>query len=66
MLLTKSEVATLGVWDANGGFWLVPGHIIFNDQGWFDSIISLEDGVIQLPTYEPVVPMIEPAPAIED
>jgi hypothetical protein len=27
----------------------VPGYLLKNDQGWFDSIISLEDGVIELP-----------------
>jgi hypothetical protein len=58
--INKSEAAMLGVWDAAGGFWLVPGHLLYNDQGWFDSIISLEDGVIELPKYEEVTPMIEP------
>lgn len=64
--INKSVSAMLGVWDAAGGFWLVPGHLLYNDQGWFDSIISLEDGVIQLPTYEEVSPMIEPAEGTKD
>ena len=64
--INKSTAAMLGVWDAAGGFWLVPGHLLYNDQGWFDSIISLEDGVIQLPTYEEVSPMIEPAEGTKD
>jgi hypothetical protein len=58
--INKSTAAMLGVWDAAGGFWLVPGHLLYNEQGWFDSIISLEEGVIELPKYEEVAPMIEP------
>lgn len=52
LIVTRSEAATLTVYDANGNLWFVPGYILFNDQGWFDSIISLEEGVIALP--EPV------------
>ena len=64
--INKSVSAMLGVWDAVGGFWLVPGHLLYNDQGWFDSIISLEEGVIELPKYEEVTPMIEPGATTKD
>lgn len=64
--INKSTAAMLGVWDAAGGFWLVPGHLLYNDQGWFDSIISLEEGVIELPKYEEVMPMIEPGATTKD
>jgi hypothetical protein len=64
--INKSTAAMLGVWDAAGGFWLVPGHLLYNDQGWFDSIISLEEGVIELPKYEEVMPMIEPGVTTKD
>ncbi|MEY3614657.1 MAG: hypothetical protein RL752_565 [Actinomycetota bacterium] len=64
--INKSQTAMLGVWDAAGGFWLVPGHLLYNDQGWFDSIISLEEGVIELPKYEEVMPMIEPGATTKD
>ncbi len=64
--INKSATALLGVWDAAGGFWLVPGHLLYNDQGWFDSIISLEDGVIELPKYEEVAPAIEPGVTTKD
>ena len=64
--INKSTAAMLGVWDAAGGFWLVPGHLLYNDQGWFDSIISLEDGVIELPKYEEVMPAIEPGVTTKD
>jgi hypothetical protein len=52
LIVNRSEVATLTVYDAKGNLWFVPGYILFNEQGWFDSIISLEEGVIALP--EPV------------
>jgi hypothetical protein len=64
LTINKAEVAMLGVWDANGGFWLVPGYILHNDQGWFDSIISVIEGVIELPKYEDL--MIEPMPATKE
>jgi hypothetical protein len=47
--LTSSEPQLLMIYDKSGGAWLVPGYLLKNDQGWFDSIISLEDGVIELP-----------------
>ncbi len=64
LTINKAETAMLGVWDANGGFWLVPGYILHNDQGWFDSIISVVEGVIELPNYEET--MIEPMPATKE
>ena len=62
LMVVRSEIATLSVFDAAGNFWFVPGYLLFNEQGWFDSIISLEEGIIQLP--EPfnygVMPVEEP------
>lgn len=62
LMIVRSETATLSVFDAAGNFWFVPGYLLFNEQGWFDSIISLEEGIIQLP--EPfdygVMPVEEP------
>jgi hypothetical protein len=57
--LTGSEQQLLMIYDKSGGAWLVPGYLLKNDQGWFDSIISLVEGVIELP--EPYV--VEPLPA---
>lgn len=57
--LTGSETALLMIYDKSGGAWLVPGYLLKNDQGWFDSVISLVEGVIELP--EPYV--VEPLPA---
>lgn len=66
LLVTRAEVATLTVYDSQGNLWFVPGYLLFNDQGWFDAIISLEDGVISLP--EPmdfgVMPYL-PEPAVD-
>ena len=69
--LTEPEVVTLtivsaertlvSIWDAAGDVWLVPGLIMVNDQGWFNSVISVVDGVIALP--EPSIVQIEPLPA---
>jgi hypothetical protein len=39
--------------------WLTPGYLLFNDQGWFDSIISLVEGVIELPEPYVVMPIEE-------
>ena len=62
LVVVRSETATLSVYDASGNLWFVPGYILFNDKGWFDAIISLEEGIIQLP--EPfnhdVKPLEEP------
>ena len=62
LLVVKSDAVMLSVYDAAGNFWLVPGHLLYNDQGWFDSIISLEEGIIKLPepfNYD-VMPLEEP------
>ena len=64
LLVVRSEAVTLSVFDANGNYWYVPGYILFNEQGWFDSIISLEEGVIALP--EPYDYGIMPAETFVD
>lgn len=64
LLVNRSETATLTVFDASGNLWFVPGHLLFNDQGWFDSIIALEEGVIALPEpmdFEIMPYLLEPA-----
>ncbi len=47
--LTSSEPQLLMIYDKSGGAWLVPGYLLKNDQGWFDAVISLQEGVIELP-----------------
>lgn len=45
------------LWDVDGNAWLVPGYSMQMDEGWWNSVVSLVEGVITLP--EPV--MVEPA-----
>jgi hypothetical protein len=47
--IVRSEAVTLSVFDAAGNYWFVPGYLLYNQEGWFDSVISLEEGVIELP-----------------
>jgi len=56
LTITSSLELSLSVWDSQGNYWLVPGYILYNDQGWFDSIIALQDGVIELPEPFEVMP----------
>jgi hypothetical protein len=49
LTVLESEAALLSIWDAGGEVWLVPGWILINDQGWFGAVISLIEGVIELP-----------------
>ncbi len=57
--INKSEEVLVSVYDTLGNMWLVPGYLLFNDQGWFDSIVSLVEGVIQLPEPYTVMPIEE-------
>lgn len=66
LVVNRAEAATLTVYDASGNLWFVPGYLLFNDQGWFDSIISLQEGVITLPApvdFE-IMPYL-PQPAVD-
>lgn len=64
LTVDSAEAALVLIYDANGGAWLVPGWIMINSEGWFDSIIGLEDGVIELP--EPKEYDIMPLPAVKE
>lgn len=57
--VNKSQSVLMSVYDSSGNMWLVPGYLLFNDQGWFDSIISLVEGVIQLPEPYTIMPIEE-------
>jgi hypothetical protein len=61
LTVVESESALLSIWDANGEVWLVPGYILINDQGWFGAVISLIEGVIELPKETEVDIMPLPA-----
>jgi hypothetical protein len=62
LTVKSSEEAPLLVWDAAGTAWLVPGYIMrHGDEPWNASaVISVEEGVIQLP--DPVMVGIMPLP----
>lgn len=45
----KATPTLLMMWDAEGGAWLVPGFAMQHPDGWWNTIVSLDDGVIQLP-----------------
>ena len=47
----------MSIWDAGGEVWLVPGWILINDQGWFGAVISLIEGVIELPKETDIMPL---------
>lgn len=64
LVVNKSESALLTIWDASGNAWVVPGYLLYNNEGWFSAIISLVEGVIALP--EPIDYGIEPMPAVEE
>jgi hypothetical protein len=68
LTVERSEATMLSVWDSAGNYWLVPGYVLFNDQGWFDSVISLEEGVIALPEPMVMLPMdvIREDPAVSE
>jgi hypothetical protein len=46
------------VWDADGNAWLVPGFAMPHPDGWFNSVISLIEGVITLPEPMAIEPML--------
>ncbi|MGN6273243.1 MAG: hypothetical protein ACTHMQ_09155 [Protaetiibacter sp.] len=58
--LERAESTLLLVWDVDGNAWLVPGYAYEQpEQGFWTSVISLVEGVIQLP--EPFTAEILPA-----
>ena len=47
------------MWDANGDAWLVPGFAMQQPEGWYNTVVSLADGVIELPEPVEIEPMME-------
>jgi len=50
--IDTAEETLLLMWDVDGNAWLVPGFAMLQPEGWWNSVVSLEEGVIQLP--EPI------------
>ena len=57
VFVNRSETALAAAYDGSGNMWLVPAYILHNDQGWFDVIIAVEEGVIQLPEPYDIMPL---------
>ena len=45
----NATATLLIMWDADGNAWLVPGYAMQMQEGWWNSVVSLVDGVIALP-----------------
>jgi hypothetical protein len=45
----EAEATLLLMWDSDGNAWLVPGFAMPHPGGWFNTIVSLIEGVIELP-----------------
>ena len=52
----KAEKTLLLMWDSEGNAWLVPGFAMQHPEGWWNTVVSLIEGIIELP--EPMA--IEP------
>ncbi|TFD73273.1 hypothetical protein [Cryobacterium fucosi] len=60
VVVVKVDKATrtlLMMWDAEGDAWLVPGFAMEHPDGWWNTIVSLDDGVIQLPEPSQIEPL---------
>lgn len=57
VVVDNTTATLLLLWDVDGNAWLVPGYAMQTDEGWWNAVVSLVDGVIALP--EPVE--IDPA-----
>lgn len=45
----SAEATLLLLWDADGNAWLVPGYAMQHPDGFWNTIVSLVEGVIELP-----------------
>ena len=53
----EAHATLLLVWDADGNAWLVPGFAMPHPDGWFNSVISVVEGVITLPEPMAIEPL---------
>ena len=63
----SSEPTLLLVWDASGNAWLVPGYILrHGNESWdWSPVISVVEGVIEVPPPQLVTIMPVPEPFVE-
>jgi hypothetical protein len=66
--VTDAESTLLLVWDASGNAWLVPGYVMrHGDDDWsWSTVISLIEGIIEIPEPMPIDIMPMPEPYIEE
>jgi len=56
--ITEAQSTLLLMWDSEGNAWLVPGFAMQHPDGWWNSVVSLVEGVIQLPEPNEFEPLI--------
>lgn len=68
LTVTDAEATLLLVWDASGNAWLVPGYVMrHGEDPWaWTTVISLMDGILQMPEPMPISIMPVPEPYIEE
>jgi len=52
--ITKATPTLLTIYDSNGKAWLVPGFEMSDSKYWLSGVVSLIDGVIELPEIKDV------------
>lgn len=62
--ITDSKKHLLQIWDKSGGSWLVPGYGLTGSNGSVNFVVSLVEGVIELPEPIAIEPGI-PEPAVD-
>lgn len=55
----SAEATLLLMWDSEGNAWLVPGFAVQHPDGWYNTVVSLEEGVIELPAPVEIEPYLE-------
>jgi hypothetical protein len=56
--IDTAEATLVLTWDADGNAWLVPGYAMQVEDGWWNSTVSLVEGVIALPEPMEIEPMV--------
>lgn len=55
----KAEKAQVMIWDKSGRAWVVPGLILFGQEGWITPVFTLVDGLVELPEPVEVSPLLK-------
>lgn len=49
LIIEDYSESILLIEDGQGNGWLVPGYLLQTDQGWFESVVALEEDAVELP-----------------